>query len=296
MLLNMKLNIGKRKIAVIVLLLVTACFFFCRKSSEVKGTELEVSFSESPLSDRLITDVQYRWKTKKNFAGIKQNCRIFVHFWHRNNLILYDNHIPEIPIPQWKPDKEYVYSRRVYIPSFIDASDPEFKGEETIRLSIGFAFPSGSPGKPMRKVFERKIKFMTAPPDTPEIIYENGWYDFEIDPEDFLKRWRWTGKEARCFIDNPHRDALLVIRGGSSSKAAGGQKVIFRLNDKLLDEFIPMTRNFEKSYNIKKSMLGKGAKFYLVIAVDKTFIPAQVIPGSKDERELGIKISFIYFR
>jgi hypothetical protein len=43
-------------------------------------------------------------------------------------------------------------------------------------------------------------------------------------------------------------------------------------------------------------MLGIEAKFYLVIAADKTFIPAQVIPGSKDERELGIKISFIYFR
>ncbi len=117
-----------------------------------------------------------------------------------------------------------------------------------------------------------------------------------MNPEDFLKRWRWTGKEARCFIYNPYRDAILFIRGGVSYKAAGGQKVIFRLNDKLLDEFVPEKRNFEKSYNIKKGMLGKDAKFYLVIAVDKTFIPVQVIPGSKDERELGIKISFIYFR
>ena len=295
-LLNMTLDRSQRKIAVVLLLLVTAFFLFCRKSSEVKGAELELNFSESPLSDRLVVDVQYRWKTKNNFAGIDQKCHIFVHFWHRNNLILHDNHVPEIPVPQWEPDKEYVYSRRIYIPSFIDASDPEFKGEETIKLSIGFAFPPGSQAKLLWKVYERKIKFMPPPPDTPEIIYENGWYDFEINPEDFLKKWRWTGKEARCLIDNPHRDALLILRGGIHFKADYGQKVIFRLNDMVLDEFIPEKRYFEKSYDVKKGMLGKGSKFHLVISVDKTFIPAQAIPGSKDERELGMKISFIYFR
>jgi len=43
-------------------------------------------------------------------------------------------------------------------------------------------------------------------------------------------------------------------------------------------------------------MLGEEDKFYLVISTDKTFIPKQVILRSKDERELGVQISFIYFR
>jgi len=63
-----------------------------------------------------------------------------------------------------------------------------------------------------------------------------------------------------------------------------------------LDEFNPEESQFEKSYRIKKEMLGEEDKFYLVISTDKTFIPKQAILSSKDERELGVQISFIYFR
>jgi hypothetical protein len=43
-------------------------------------------------------------------------------------------------------------------------------------------------------------------------------------------------------------------------------------------------------------MLGEKDEFILTITTDKTFIPAKVVPNSKDERELGVQISFIYFR
>jgi len=111
-----------------------------------------------------------------------------------------------------------------------------------------------------------------------------------------LKQWRWTTKEARCIIDNPHRGALLVIRGGVNLEALPEQKVIFKINDQVLDEFIPEESHFERSYNIKKEMLGDKDEFVLTIATDKTFIPAQVIPNSQDKRELGLQISFVYFR
>jgi hypothetical protein len=74
------------------------------------------------------------------------------------------------------------------------------------------------------------------------------------------------------------------------------QKVIIKINDRILDEFIPTESYFEKSYNIKKEMVGEGEQFFLTIATDKVFVPAEVIPGSKDKRELGLQISFVYFR
>ena len=42
--------------------------------------------------------------------------------------------------------------------------------------------------------------------------------------------------------------------------------------------------------------LGDKNEFTLTIGVDKAWIPAKVIPNSKDDRELGCQISFIYFR
>ena len=120
--------------------------------------------------------------------------------------------------------------------------------------------------------------------------------DLEINTDAYLKEWRWTGKEARCIIDNTHRDALMVIKGGVNLEALDEQKIIFKINDLVLDEFIPEESYFEKSYNIKKEMLGEDDEFYLTIVTDKTFVPAKIDPNSSDERELGVQISFIYFR
>ncbi|MDH4218310.1 MAG: hypothetical protein OEY18_14750 [Candidatus Aminicenantes bacterium] len=286
----------RKTAAVFIALVLTIISIQCKKKSQVQGISLEVTFSEEKLTDYLITDVQYKWKTGSDFQKMGQDMNVFVHFWHNRNLLFQDDHIPEVPVPDWEPGKEYTYSRRIFIPEFIDEFDPEFKGEETLRLSIGFFSPYDRTDKSKQEVLERKLKVYPPPLDTPEIIYEDGWYDLEINQEAFLERWRWTAKEAHCIIDNPKRDALLVIKGGINLEVLKDQKVLFMINDRILDEFIPEESYFEKSYTINKEMLGESDEFFLTIATDKTFVPSQLIPNSNDERELGIQISFIYFR
>ena len=287
----------KKKISIVFIGFMLALLpFSCQKKAQVKGVNLEVSFSEATPSDNLITDIHYKWKTDKEFQKMDSDYNIFVHFWHKNNMLFQDDYTPEPPTSKWEVGKEYTSTRRIYIPPFIDEFDPQFKGEESLRLSIGFYSPYDRTGKSEVEVYSKKLKVLPPPLDTPEVIYESGWYDLEINPEAYLKQWRWTAKEARCVIDNPRRDALLVIKGGVNLDALDDQKVIFKINDLVLDEFIPEQSEFEKSYNIKKEMLGEKDEFYLIVTSDKTFIPAKVIPNSKDERELGIQISFIYFR
>ncbi len=286
----------KKTAVVILIFFMAAISFQCKKKSQVQGLSLDVTFSEEELSDDLITDIQYNWKTSPEFVKIGEDMQVYVHFWHKNNLLFQDDHIPEVPITEWEADQDYSYSRRIYIPEFIDEFDPEFKGEETLRLSVGIASPYDRTNETQQETLEKKLKIYPPPLDTPEKIYENGWYDLEINPDAYLGKWRWTAKEARCIIDNPNRDALLVIKGGVNLEALKDQKVIFKINDLILDEFIPEESYFEKSYNIKKEMVGEGEQFFLTIATDKVFVPADIIPNSKDKRELGLQISFIYFR
>ncbi len=286
----------RKKTAIFLALVLMIISVQCKKKSQVQGVSLEVIFSDEKLSDNLITDVQYQWKTGGDFQRMEEDMNVFVHFWHNNNLLFQDDHIPEVPVVEWVPGREYTYSRRIYIPGFIDEFDPEFKGEETLKLSIGFFSPYDRTEKSKQEILERKLKVYPPPLDTPEIIYEDGWYDLEINPEAFLERWRWTAKEASCIIDNPKRDALLVIKGGLNLEVLKDQKVIFMINDRILDEFVPEESYFEKSYTINKEMLGESEEFFLTIATDQTFVPSQSIPNSTDERELGIQISFIYFR
>ncbi len=280
----------------LILAAIVAVVAGCQKKTAVKGVELSVSFSEPTLSDNLITDVEYKWKTTKDFVKLDRDYNIFVHFWHNSNMLLQDDYVPDIPTSQWEKDKEYIYKRRIHIPTFIDEFDPQFKGEETLRLSAGLTNPYDRSGKGQLEVLSRKLKVVPPPLGTPEVIYESGWFDLEVNQDAVLRQWRWTGKEAKCVIDNPKRDALLVIKGGVNLEAVKDQKIAFKINDLTLDEFIAADNVFEKSYNIKKEMLGDKAEFYLTVSVDETFIPAKAIPNSKDERELGVQVSLIYFR
>ncbi len=268
----------------------------CQKKAQVKGIDLAVDFSEKTLTDNLITDIQYDWKTSGDFPKTEKDLTVFVHFWHGSNMLFQDDHVPPVPTSQWEPGQEYKYTRSIYIPSFIDEFDPTFKGDETLRLSVGLYNLYDRSGGPQREVMTTKLKVLPPPPDMPEIVYEKGWYDQEIDPNAPLKKWRWLGAEARCIVDNPGRDGMLVIRGGVNKEIMPDQKVIFKINDMVLDEFVPGEITFQKSYTVKKEMLGDKDEFILTVAVDKTFFPAKLFPQNKDERELGCQISFIYFR
>jgi len=286
-----------RKITTTLLVLIMLMVSFnCKGKKQVKGINLDVSFSEEKLSDNLITDLQFVWKPDNDFIKMSQDNKIYVHFWHKDNLILQDDHFPQVQTSKWEPGKEYIYSRRIYIPAFIDEFDPNFKGEETLKLEVGFYSPYDRTGESMQEVLSKKIKVFPPPLDTPEIIYEEGWYDLEENPEAPLRQWRWTAKEARCIIDNPYRDALLVIKGGVNLGVLKDQKVVFKINELILDEFIAEEETFERYYNIKKEILGEEDEFILTITTDKTFIPAETMPNSTDVRELGMQISFIYFR
>ncbi|OGD21786.1 MAG: hypothetical protein A2W03_11555 [Candidatus Aminicenantes bacterium RBG_16_63_16] len=268
----------------------------CRKKAQVKGIDLTVGFSDKTLTDNLITEMKYYWKTTGELVRLPKDYTIYVHFWHGSNLLFQDDHAPQPPTSKWEPGQEYTYQRRIYIPSFIDEFDPSFKGEEELKLVVGFYNPYDRTGETKREILVRKLRVLPPPPDVPEIVYEKGWYDLEVDPQSPLKQWRWLGREARCLIDNPGRDALLVIRGGVNKDALANQKVIFKINDLVLDEFVSAEAVFEKSYNIKKEMLGDKDEFSLTITTDQVFVPAKINPQSKDERELGFQISFIYFR
>jgi hypothetical protein len=287
---------SKKAIIALLALAVALPFASCQKKAKVEGVDLAVAFAEQPLTDNLMTNVSYTWKTSAGFKAMPQDYKVFIHFWHNNNLLVQDDYATDVPTSKWEAGKEYKATRRIYIPRFIDEFDPQFKGKESLTLAVGLYNPYDRTGKSELEIYRKKIDVVPPPVDTPEIIYEDGWYDKETNPESALKEWRWAGKEAKCLIDNPRRDALLVIQGGVNLEAVPGQKVYFKINDALLDEFAPGESSFDKTYKVQKDMLGDKDDFVLTIGVDKTFVPAKLFPQSKDQRELGLQVSFVYFR
>jgi len=278
------------------ILILALVSFQCGKNTDVKGVDLDISISEKTLTENLMTDILYKWKTTDKFVNPAQDLNVFVHFWHKENLLFTDDHNPKTATTQWEPGKEYVYTRKIYIPPFIDEYSPDFEGEEKLKISIGFFSSNGGMEKIKQKIFEETVSVLPPHLDTPEIRYVEGFYDLEIRPETYLKRWRWTTKTAKCLIDNPRRDFLLIIKGGIYLEALDEQTLVFKINNLTLDEFVAKDEFFEKSYQIKKDMLGNRDEFQLILSMDKTFVPAKIDPDSTDGRELGLCVSLIYIQ
>jgi len=281
----------KLRALAVLLVLATLLSWPCRNEVGVRGMELAVTFSPRVLTDNLFADITYRLQTVATLGPIVEDNRIVSQFLFRGRLLFQDDFAPPVPTSKWEPDREYTFNRRIYIPAFIDEFDPGFRGAEKLDLTVGLASPSEKAGGPGLVLFRKKLRIVPSA-GSPLIIPLSGWYGPEADPQDPARRWRWTSKEARSAIDNPGRDALLVLRGS----AAPDQRITISIAGRSLDEFVPGGGEFERSYAVKKEWLGDRKDFELVIAVDKAFVPAKATPGSRDERELGIRVSLLYFR
>lgn len=145
------------------------------------------------------------------------------------------------------------------------------------------------------------FKMMKFKPDvlTPfEVHFAEGWYPLEtdlniVDPD--CQSWRWMSKKAVCMLKNPHRKALLIIRGGVDKAIFPDQKVFIKFNGTLLDEFIPGSAKFFKEYNLRPEMMGEDDTLPLIIETDKVFVPAVLTPTANDNRELGLQVYHLFF-
>ncbi|HVP90831.1 MAG TPA: hypothetical protein VMS75_06395 [Terriglobales bacterium] len=285
------------KLRAVAVLLILAAFLSlpCRRQTSVRGIELAVSFSPRALSENLFTEITYRFKTTPRFAPLTEDGRVAAELVARGRKVFRDEFEPPVPTSKWEAGREYTFSRRVYIPPFIDEFSPDFRGTETAVLDVGLVFPSASGPGARIAVSEKRMRILPAS-DAPSVVYLSGWYPQETDPAEPGTTWRWTARTARAAIDNPGRDALLVIRGEAGASAPSGQVVTVAIDGRTLDEFAPGTAPFEKRYAVSRDRLAGRRDFVLSIGVDRTFVPARAVPGSRDERELGVRISLIYFR
>ncbi len=288
----------KIKFAVVILSIMLLTVF-CSKKIDRQGVDLKLKLSPETITDSLYLKMDYEFKTAKEFKKFAGEYSVFVHFWRVNSkeMLLQDDHFPLKKVAAWVANDTIKYSRVLFIPQFLNEFDVDFEGYEELRLTVGLYNPKVQ-GKPI-VLFEKKINIQPASIVAPEIVYDEGWNEIETNvnaKDQFDKSWRWTTAKSVCIIENPKKECTLIIKGGVNKTAFQDQKMIFKINDALLDEFIPAEANFSREYTVSPQMMGNGDEFSLKIETDKVFIPAKVLPNSKDNRELGAQVFFIYFR
>ncbi len=285
-----------------LIMLAALTLFSCNKNTDKKGIELNVKILPTPITDLLYAKMSYQIKLTDQFAGLTDDYRFFVHFWctKKKEMLLQDDHSPERPFSQWKKGETISYSREIFIPQFIDEFDIDFEGYEEIVLTVGLYKPSDN--KSTIELARQVLQVYSASTNAPGKTFDEGWYQTETDltikdPEE--RKWQWTSKHAVCIIENPRKESLLIIRGGVDKAIIPDQKITIKLNNTILEEFIPESAKFSKKYIITPAMMGNEDEIKLIIDTDKTFIPASLTSRGKDPkdiRELGVQIYFLYFR
>lgn len=291
----------KKRIMGIILLLAAVLVFLsvCGKDADKKGVELNLTLLPETITDSLYVKMSYQIALSDEFEGLSEDYRIFVHFWRVKNkeMLLVDDHQPEKKIAEWKKGDKISYSRVVFIPRFLDEFDIDFEGYEVVKLTAGLYSPKIEGSKII--LFQEALNIQSASLNAPEIVYDEGWHQSETDlkiKDKDERTWRWTAKKAVCIIENPKKDCLLKIRGGVDKAKFEDQKVIFKINEKVLEEFIPETSKFAKEFIVTPDMTGIEDEFRLTIETDKTFVPSALNPDVDDDRELGVQVFFLYFR
>ena len=120
--------------------------------------------------------------------------------------------------------------------------------------------------------------------------YVSGWYQVETAS---ASTWRWTQQTATLSFLNPQADATFSLEYAARPDVFGDapQAVTVSLGDQVLQSFVADAAGRHRlRVPLTTAALGNEDIAEIRITVDRTFVPANLIVGSRDIRELGIQV------
>jgi len=249
---------------------------------------VSVNHTRVPLGSPI--EVTYRFQVAAS-AAFDKDYRVLVHFLDADDELMWtDDHVPPQPTSAWKPGQTIEYTRTVFVPLY------PYIGEATI--AVGLYAPGTNDRAPLagESIGQRayRVARIRLQPQTDNVFlaFLDGWHGPETAADNQSIEWQWTRKEGVLRFRNPKRNAVFYLHyDGQPSMFDTPQTVTVSLGAEVLDTFQVSTPDEAiRKIAIKSAQFGPDDVVVLRVAVDKTFVPALVTPGSRDPRELGIRV------
>jgi hypothetical protein len=274
------------------LVVATSALTACRRKETppppVATPSLTLSHEKAPLGSPL--DLHYKFVVA-NDAHFTEDYRVMVHVVDADEQMIFAfDHNPPVPTSQWKPGQTIEYTKTVFIPIY------PYVGEASIQLGLHSTanqrrLPLAGEDAGQRAY---KVARIQLQPQTENVftVFKEGWHSAEVAEHNATVEWQWTKKEATLSFKNPKKDCLFYLdvdNPGSVFNEA--QQVKVSLGGQVVDQFTLQPRQPElRKVPLTAAQLGSGDVAELVIAVDKTYVPAVINTSSKDPRELGVRV------
>ena len=268
----------------------------CRKKESpappMATPSVSLNHEKTPLGSPI--DITYKFVVASD-ATFTEDLRVMVHVVDADEeLIFAFDHNPPVPTTQWKPGQTVEYTKTVFVPIY------PYVGEATIQVGLHstttqkrVTLAGDDAGQHAYKVAKLQLQPQTENVFT---VFKEGWHPGEIAEHNATVEWQWTKKDATLSFKNPKKDSAFYLdldNPGSVFNEA--QQVTVTLGGQVIDEFTLQPKQPQlRKVTLTAAQLGTGDVAELVISVDKTYVPATLVPGSKDPRELGVRVFHAY--
>jgi hypothetical protein len=254
-----------------------------------------VSLARNDAAVGMPLEMNYRFVVAPGAPAFTDDYWVFVHFLDADGEMMWtDDHQPVVPTRQWKPGQAIEYPRTTFVPKF------PYVG--ATRVEVGLFSPKTGARLPMTGTTKGQHSYEVATfnlrlqTDNLYVVFKDGWHETEVD-ESSGTEWQWSKKSATLAFRNPTRDVVFYFQCDQPVHGLGEQqRVELRIASTVIDSFVlaPGQRELRK-VPIGKAQLGDAETVEVEVAVDKTFVPANMTQlKNTDPRELGIRVFRAY--
>lgn len=276
-------------LALVLVVSIAAC---SRKVDDARPVATpSVTLSRTDVAVGSPIDMTYKFAVAADGPPFTEDYTVFVHVLDKDRGSMWgDDHQPPTPTTQWKPGSTVEYSRTMFVPKL------PYVGPAQIEVGLysiksGQRVPLGGENTGDRSI--RVATFnMQLPANALFIVFRDGWHDAEVSGEAGVE-WQWSKKQGTLSFRNPKQDVNFMIELDEPVQAfPEPQKVEIRLGDMVVDSFsLAPGRRELRRISLNAAQLGAAETVDMVVAVDKTFVPASVPQlKSLDPRELGVRV------
>lgn len=275
-------------VTMILALAVSACGTKEDTAAPVATPTVTVNHTRVPLGSPV--EVTYTFQVAPT-ATFSKDYRVMVHFLDADDEMMWtDDHYPPVPTRDWKAGQTVDYTRTVFVPYY------PYVGDALVAIGLydpatNERLPLAGPSTGQRSYHVARLRLQ---PQTDNIFlaYVDGWNNPETAADNQIIEWQWTKKDASIRFRNPKRNATFYLHyDGQPTMFDSPQTVTVSVRDAAVDTFqVTGTDETIRRLALTAAQFGEEEMVTIRIAVDKTFVPALAKPGSKDVRELGIRV------
>jgi len=280
------------------MLLAALCAAACGRTEDtappVATPSVTLAGKAVPIGSPL--EMKYRFTVADDAPAFTEDYWVFVHFLDRDGELMWtDDHRPPTPTDRWKAGNTIEYARTMFVPKF------PYTGPTTVE--VGLFSPKTGQRVPLTGQTRGQRSYEVAKFDLELqsanrfVVFKQGWHPAEVADDQVGTEWQWSKKEATLTFRNPKKDALFYLElDRPAAPFPEPQQVEVRLGDQVVDRFPLASHEYQlRKIPLSSTQLGTGDTVEMRIAVDRTFVPAD-IPSmkSRDPRELGVRVFRAY--